>query len=88
MGFLHHMHPSQNGLKTRYDLDNVETKRIIDAVNRTFIHGDNSERISTYYTAAEIPKDKKEYTEMFVCDMRNATKIIDAVIKPKIGQIT
>jgi DNA-binding XRE family transcriptional regulator len=88
MGFLHHMHPSRNGLKTRYDLDNVETKRIVDAVNRTFIHGDNSERISTYYTAAEISKEEKEWTEMFVCDMRNTAKIIDAVIKPKIGQGT
>jgi hypothetical protein len=67
--FMHHINPSDyHG--TSVDMDNIETKRVIDTLHASIIQSDFCGHISTRYMSQKT--DGEPYTEMYVsCEEDN-----------------
>ena len=72
--FEHHMNADRS-TETKYDMDNVETKKIVDALTVSFLKSDTASRLHTHYTAV---LDDKQYTKIWITDVSQAAYLVDS----------
>jgi hypothetical protein len=70
--FLSHF----SGKRQRIDSDNMETKHFIDSVDCRFFSGDDAQHLFTAYAGVS---DKDDFTEVFLCDKKDAVAVFEIV---------
>jgi hypothetical protein len=65
------------GIRKRpLDADNIETKRFIDVLRRRYFEDDSALILTTAFTAVE---DEDDYTEIYLCEKKDAWKPLTAL---------